>query len=529
MNVAMHDRSSLIAHRHQVAAKAIAGTAALSGAGVLASWIWNLPGLSRLHPALGGMGAQAAICFVLVGSGVLLSGEAARRTARIAATVLAAAVVLITGLNLAGLASDSIALAIPGRMAIASAQAFLFLGLALLLIDVQVGRWRPSEFLSAGASFLAVLALVAFAFNSVSLVSTVRMRPLAFHAVFLLLGLSFAIFAARPRSGLMALATSDSVAGVLVRRMVPAVAAIPVALGLIAMEFQRARVIPAPLTLSYYAMAIIGVFVAITWRIALSLHQIDRQRRDAQEQVEALNADLERRVAERTMQLERVNAELEAFSYSVSHDLRAPLRHIDGFAHLVSSRYGPTLDDTGRRQLNVICQSAKNMGRMIDDLLGLARLERRHPSMAHIDLDPLVRGIIGDLSRDAGARTIDWRCDPLPRVKCDPGLMKLVFTNLLSNAMKYTGKRDRAQISVSCRPDGREMVFAVADNGAGFDQQYRDKLFGVFQRLHRADEFEGTGIGLATVRRIIHKHGGRVWAEGAVDRGATFSFSLPQA
>ena len=528
MNVAMHDRSGVIALRHQVAATAIAGAAALSGVGVLASWIWNLPGLSRFHPALGAMGPHAAICLVFAGSAALLSGADARVPARVARILCAAAVVLITGLMLAGVADVTIGRLIPGRMPTPSAQAFLLLGIALLLIDVQVGRWRPSEFLSAGASLIALLALVAFSFSSVSFVSTVRMRPLAFHTVFLLLGLSFAIFAARPRSGLMALATSDSAAGVLVRRMVPAVAAIPVAVGVVAMELQRAQVFSPLLTLSYYAMGIIVVFVVITWRTALSVYRIDMQRLEAQELVETLNTDLERRVAERTMQLERANAELEAFSYSVSHDLRAPLRHIDGFAHLVTSRYGPSLDDTGRRQLGVICESAKGMGRMIDDLLSLARLERQKPSINDTDLDALVRRIIDDLSRDAGSRTIDWRCDPLPRVKCDPGLIKLVFTNLLSNAVKYTGKRDRAEITVSCRRDGSEMVIAVADNGAGFDEQYRDKLFGVFQRLHRADEFEGTGIGLATVRRIVHKHGGRVWAEGAVGRGATFAFTLPQ-
>jgi signal transduction histidine kinase len=528
MNDARHDPSAVIALRHQAAATAIAAAAAVTGTLVLASWIWNLPGLNRIHPVLGGMGTYAAVCLMLAGSAALLVGADASRPARLTGMVAAAAVVLIAGLTLAGVADQSIGRVLPGRMPTSSAQVFLLLGLALLLIDVQVGRWRPSEFLSACAAFIAILALVAYAFGNVSVLSTVKMRPLAFHTVFLMLGLSFAVFAARPQSGLMALATSDSAAGVLVRRMVPAVAAIPVVLGVVAMELQRAQVVPPLLTLSYYATAIIVVIVAVTWRTALTLHRIDLQRRDAQEQVETLNADLERRVAERTAQLERVNAELEAFSYSVSHDLRAPVRHIDGFAHLVASRYGAALDADGRRQLNLISDSAKNMGRMIDDLLSLARLERQAPSMEITDLDVLVRGIIQVLSRDAGSRVIEWQCDALPPVQCDPGLIKLVFTNLLANAVKYTGRRERAAITVSCRREGRDIVFAIADNGAGFDEQYRNKLFGVFQRLHRAEEFEGTGIGLATVRRIVHKHGGRVWAEGAVGHGATFSFTLPQ-
>jgi signal transduction histidine kinase len=475
------------------------------------------------------MSPHAALCFALLGPAVLLSDAGAAPMRRGVAMACAAAVAAIALVSLAGTADQSIGRLIPGRMPSTTAQAFLLLGVAVLLMDVEFGRWRPSEFLALGAALIALLALVAFTLLTVSFVTAVKARPLAFHTVFLLLAVSFAIFAARPRAGLMSLAASDAVAGVLVRRMLPAVVGIPIVAGIVLMDLQRAGRLPAVLTLSYYAVAIIVIFAAMTWKIALSLHRIDNERREAQSQVETLNADLERRVAERTAQLERVNAELEAFSYSVSHDLRAPVRHIDGFAHLVASRYGATLDDNGRRQLNLISDSAKSMGRMIDDLLSLARLERQAPSMEITDLDVLVRGIIQVLSRDAGSRVIEWRCDALPAVQCDPGLIKLVFTNLLANAVKYTGRRERAAITVSCRREARELVFAIADNGAGFDEQYRNKLFGVFQRLHRADEFEGTGIGLATVRRIVHKHGGRVWAEGAVGHGATFSFTLPQA
>jgi light-regulated signal transduction histidine kinase (bacteriophytochrome) len=250
------------------------------------------------------------------------------------------------------------------------------------------------------------------------------------------------------------------------------------------------------------------------------------QRREAQEQVQQLNAELEQRVADRTAQLERVNSELEAFSYSVSHDLRAPLRHIDGFAQMLSARNADKLDETSRRHLAVICDGAQNMGRMIDDLLSLAKLERQHVALEKTDLNAIVRRVIHDLQGEIGARTVEWTCGPLPALECDPGLMKHVFTNLMSNAVKYTGKRDIAKISIGVQQNADGLVIAISDNGAGFDQRYESKLFGVFQRLHRADEFEGTGIGLATVRRIIHKHGGRIWAQGELDRGATFFFTL---
>jgi light-regulated signal transduction histidine kinase (bacteriophytochrome) len=166
------------------------------------------------------------------------------------------------------------------------------------------------------------------------------------------------------------------------------------------------------------------------------------------------------------------------------------------------------------------------MGRMIDDLLSLARLDRQQLARERTDLNAIVQKVRHDVQRDVGSRKIAWTCDQLPVADCDPGLISLVFTNLLSNAVKYTSKRDLATISISMRNGDEGVVFAVSDNGAGFDQRYQDKLFGVFHRLHRADEFEGIGVGLATVRRIIHKHGGRVWAEAEVDRGATFYFTL---
>ena len=354
----------------------------------------------------------------------------------------------------------------------------------------------------------------------------VTRRPLAVHTVLLMVAFSFALLAARPRTGLMSLVTSDTVAGVLVRRMLPAVVGLPVIVGWLALEGQRAGLFPPLLTVSYYAVAIIAVFATITWQIAGSLHRIDTQRLAAQVQVQQLNADLERRVAERTAELARANSELETFSYSVSHDLRAPLRHIDGFSQMLADRYADALDETGRRQIAIIRERAQNMGRMIDDLLSLARLDRRQVARVRTDLNVIVRKVIQDLKREIGSRTVEWTSDHLPAVDCDPGLVTLVLTNLLSNAVKYTGKREVARIAITMRNAGDEAVFAVADNGAGFDQQYENKLFGVFQRLHRADEFEGTGIGLATVRRIIHKHGGRIWAEAAVDRGATFFFTL---
>ncbi|MEQ1792692.1 MAG: ATP-binding protein [Nitrospira sp.] len=226
--------------------------------------------------------------------------------------------------------------------------------------------------------------------------------------------------------------------------------------------------------------------------------------------------------------LEAANKELEAFSYSVSHDLRAPLRHIDGYASLLSKAVGDSLNDKAKRYLQTISDSAKQMGQLIDDLLVFSRMGRQEMLHTTVNLDQLIKTILYDLRLDLQGREISWTIDTLPEVPGDPAMLRQVFVNLISNAIKFTSTRPIAKIVIGLeRKSAGEITVFVRDNGVGFDMQYLGKLFGVFQRLHRADEFEGTGIGLANVRRIVHRHGGRVWAEGIPDQGATFFVTLP--
>jgi signal transduction histidine kinase len=249
----------------------------------------------------------------------------------------------------------------------------------------------------------------------------------------------------------------------------------------------------------------------------------------AHEEILALNRNLDSRVQQRTLELQVANRELESFSHSVSHDLRGPLRHIAGYSELLKESAGASLDGESLHFLDAIIESAVRMGNLIDDLLGFSRMTRTEMQRTTVSLDELVQATLGDLRVDIEGRKIAWKIDPLPRVEGDPRMLRLVFTNLIANALKFTRTRPEAQIVIGGHnEENGEVVVFIRDNGVGFDSQYMDKLFNVFQRLHSSTEFEGTGIGLANVRRIIDRHGGRVWAEGSVDGGATFYFSLPR-
>jgi signal transduction histidine kinase len=278
---------------------------------------------------------------------------------------------------------------------------------------------------------------------------------------------------------------------------------------------------------------IVASFSAVRRRIEDSLRQARdslqvelEQRRHREEEIRQLNQELGKRAAE----LEASNKELESFAYSVSHDLRAPLRHMAGYSELLQRQASPLLDEKSQRFIRTILDSAKRMGNLIDDLLAFSRIGRAETKRTEVDLAQLVKEVVAEIAQDTRTRDIAWKIGALPVCYGDRSMLRLVMVNLVSNAVKFTRMRTPAEIEIGCLDrNKKEVEVFVRDNGAGFDMRYVNKLFGVFQRLHLVEQFEGTGIGLATVQRIIHRHGGDVRGEGAVDQGATFYFSLPKA
>ena len=509
---------------------------------VLVGWWLDVAALRSVGPGLVAMNPATALAFMLAGVSLWLQRhEKVPLAGRRFALWLAALVVVAGLLRLVGYALrldlgvdswlfrsrlEALAPGPPNRMAPNTAAAFVLLGSALFLLDARSLRGqRWARGLALAVLLVSLLALSGYAYGTRSLYGVGPFIPMALNTALCFGFLAVGLLCARPGRGVMALLSGSAPGSVLARLLLPPALALPVALGWLKLGGERLGWFDAAGGLAVMVALMVVALAALIWWSAGSLNRADAERRRAERDVIELNRTLEQSAS----RLTAANQDLEAFSYSVSHDLRAPVRHVASFAELLERSSADALNEQGRRHLATIRDSARRMGQMIDDLLAFSRLGRAELHAGPAPLSAVVDGARSDLKHEVGGRDIRWTVGPLPTVRGDRALLQMAFVNLLDNALKYTASRQPAEIAVEGWVTGGEAVVAVRDNGVGFDMRYADKLFGVFQRLHSGEEFEGMGIGLANVRRIVQRHGGRVWAEGEPGRGATFYVALPLA
>ena len=402
---------------------------------------------------------------------------------------------------------------------------FLCLGAGIALGQAASSAARRlADGLALAAAAIALFALISHLFGSRLQYPLATQDPISLPTAIIGFALCIATVVQRRDRGLGQLLCSSTSGGVHARRLIPVLIVAPIGITRLTLLGAEAGAFDAAFAAALSVIASITILVLVHTSSARAVERLDAVRHGNEAQIRQMVQDL----ARHTEELHRTNRELESFSYSISHDLRAPIRHIAGFSELLEAHADEHLDAKGKQYLATILESAQNAGLLIDELLEFSRIGRAALNTRDLDLRELVRDSWNQLAMERRGRDVQLELGELPAVHADPVLTGMVVANLLGNAVKYTAPRERALIEVTGRREGDEVIMDVRDNGVGFDMKYAGKLFGVFQRLH-GDEFPGTGIGLATVKRIVERHGGRVWAEGKLDGGATFHIALPSA
>jgi signal transduction histidine kinase len=502
----------------------------------LAGWAFDIAVLRSILQGHVAMTPLTAMCFILAGSSLWFQRHETQHKLVIgAARACAVAVMLLAALRLLeyatglGVGLDQVEFpsrSAANRMAPSTAFNFILIGLSLGLLDFQMRRgYWPAQFLALASATGSTFSLLGYAYGASPCYGIASSNAMALDAAVTFHILALGILAARPARGIMAVITSDSSGGMAARRLLPIAIFVPLGLSWLGLQGEHAGLYDTSFGVALAAAGSIIALLGMIWWTARLQNRTDLDRALAQQALEEAHAALRLRASE----VETANQELESFSYSVSHDLRAPLRAIEGYSGILLDDYGDRLDEAAQRYLERIRAATTRMGQLIDDLLNLSRLSRGEMSRERVDLSALAASIGAELQRSEPDRQVEFIVAGNMFMDGDQRLIRVVLENLLGNAWKFTGKRERASIEFGgCAHQGSS-VFFIRDNGVGFDMAYANKLFSPFHRLHAMTDFPGTGIGLATVQRIVHRHGGHIWAEGSVGGGATFYFTLSQS
>ena len=524
--------------------RAIAITTMSFGLAVVFGWILDISALKSVLPGLVTMKFNTALAFILTGVSFYLAAVFPDKQALIRISrALLGLVVAIGVITLAeyifnidlGIdqfffreSAGAVLTVHLGRMALFTALNFILFPLAILSLDLKFGNNQYlAQYLALLGGILAYFSLIGYLFGvKIFLVLDIQFTAMALHTAVLFFGLALAVFMARPKHGIMTVFTSDTLPGLFLRRFVPLACILPPFFGWLKLVGERSGTISNELGVALVALCNSTVIVFLVSATIREADNIDLRRKQAEEKLYILNRTLEQQVAERTAQLEATNKELETFSYSISHDLSAPLRVMDGFSQAVLEDYAEKLEPVGKDYLKRIRQGAQRMSLYITDILNLSRISSKDIVKQEVELSILAQEIAAELKKGEKKRQISFQIKAGLKVQSDPVLMRSLLLNLLGNAVKFTGKKPQARIEFGVVKKAGDQVFFIRDNGVGFSMKFKDKLFRAFQRLHSSEQFPGTGIGLATVQRIINRLNGRVWAEGQPGKGAVFYFKI---
>jgi signal transduction histidine kinase len=539
MTLRKPDDSPLI-QNGMLAGMAVACIPIALGVSGLIGWSLGNFYLTSIHPGLVPANPLTNVCQVIAGASLLLL---IRDSAGLKKTVLAAASLLVaiglmrlldyfTGWNFPldqVLFREKLYAAPlgPNHMAPNTALNFILLGGAFALAVSPNERARhASQILSLLVAFVSFLGILGYLFHFASLYQISDHTPMSLPAILGFLFAAMGSLCLHPHSGPASLFFSDSTGGFMARRLLPVAVLAPTLAAWIFLEAQSSGRLDALTGMARLTFANILIASLAVYFTSQRLHNGDRKRVQAEEEVRLLNASLQ----DQAKRLAAANKGLESFSYSVSHDLRSPLTHVHGYAEMLALETAGKLEGKAARYLEVIQDETERMSTLIEDLLRFAKVERAELRIGEVGMQEVVEESIRRLHPEAEGRKVAWHVQSLPSVKADRPLMEQVMVNLLSNALKYSRNRPEIRVEIGFRPEGAGLgVFYVRDNGVGFDMREAGKLFEAFQRMHSRSEYEGTGVGLANVRSIIERHGGKAWAESEPDKGATFFFSLPLA